>query len=56
MSTRPVATQTPESPAPDPGEPEHEARPDDDVRNAEDNEVEPDDPDIAGNDGSGTPS
>jgi hypothetical protein len=37
-------------------ESDDEARPDDDVRNAEDNEVEPDDPDIAGDDGSGVPS
>jgi hypothetical protein len=31
-------------------------RPEDDVREADENEVEPDDPDIAGEDGSGVPS
>ncbi|MET0949354.1 hypothetical protein [Pseudomonas syringae] len=58
MSIRPVDTQAAQSPGPNPNpmESDDEARPDDDVRNAEDNEVEPDDPDIAGDDNSGAPS
>jgi hypothetical protein len=58
MSTKPVDTAAAQSPGPNPNPSESDAppRPDDDVRNAEDNEVEPDDPDIAGNDASGQPS
>lgn len=58
MSTKPVDTAAAQSPGPNPNPSASDAppRPDDDVRNAKDNEVEPDDPDIAGNDASGEPS
>lgn len=58
MSTRPVdsqAAQTP-GPNPNPSESDGSSSSDNDVRNADINEVEPDDPDVAGDDGSAEPS
>lgn len=58
MSTNPVDTQEAQTPGPNPNPSELDGRStsDNDVRKADINEVEPDDPDVAGDDGSAKPS
>lgn len=58
MSTNPVDSQAAQTPGPNPNPSESDGRStsDNDVREAEINEVEPDDPDVAGDDASDTPS
>jgi hypothetical protein len=58
MSTRPVDSQAAQSPGPNPNPSESDGHSssDNDVRDADINEVEPDDPDVAGDDGSDKPS
>lgn len=58
MSTNPVDSQAAQTPGPNPAPSESDGRStsDNDVREADINEVEPDDPDVAGDDASDTPS
>lgn len=58
MSTRPVDSQAAQTPGPHPSPSESDGRStsDNDVRDADISEVEPDDPDVAGDDGSTQPS
>jgi hypothetical protein len=58
MSTRPVDSQAAQSPGPNPNPSESDgtSSSDNDVRETDINEVEPDDPDVAGDDGSPEPS
>jgi hypothetical protein len=58
MSTSPVDSQAAQSPGPHPSPSESDGRStsDNDVREADINEVEPDDPDVAGDDASQKPS
>jgi hypothetical protein len=57
MSTNPVDSQAAQTPGPNPNPSESDGRStsDNDVRKADINEVEPDDPDVAGDDASDTP-
>lgn len=58
MSTNPVDSQAAQTPGPNPNPSESDGRStsDNDVREADINEVEPNDPDVAGDDASDTPS
>ncbi|MCQ3001218.1 hypothetical protein NLO98_15795 [Pseudomonas syringae] len=58
MSRDPVDSQTAQTPGPNPNPSELDGRStsDNDVREADINEVEPDDPDVAGDDASDSPS
>ncbi|MCD5991436.1 MULTISPECIES: hypothetical protein [Pseudomonas] len=58
MSRDPVDSQAAQTPGPNPNPSESDGRStsDNDVREADINEVEPDDPDVAGDDASDSPS